>query len=131
MATGSKAYGNPSSLASYLPAVHKFLLLHLAATCNSIICGTGVYAFICVCVCGGDASVCVYVLSRLWFPCVDSQSELCPWDIAVTVPVNLVAVASGELTDQASGEGREEGEGGGEGGRGEEGKWKKSGGGEG
>ena len=78
------------------------------------------YAFICVCICGGgDASVCVYVLSRLWFPCVDSQSELCPWDIAVTVPVNLVAVASGELTDQASEEGRrereeeEEGEGGG------------------
>ena len=47
------------------------------------------------------------VLSRLRFPCVDSQSELCPWDIAVTVPVNLVAVASGELTDQVSeGEGR-------------------------
>lgn len=84
------------------------------------------YAIICVCICGGDASVCVYVLSRLWFPCVDSQSELCPWDIAVTAPVNLVAVASGELTDQASGEGRR-------GGRGrrrrrerEEGEWKKS-----
>ena len=46
-------------------------------------------------------------LSRLWFPCVDSQSELCPWDIAVTVPVNLVAVASGELTDQV-GQGRGE-----------------------
>ena len=116
-----------SSLASYLPAVHKLLLLHLAATCNSIICGTGVYAFICVCVCGGGASVCVYVLSRLWFPCVDSQSELCPWDIAVTVPVNVVAVASGELTDQASGEGRR-----GRKGRRrrrrerEEGEWKKS-----
>ena len=50
--------------------------------------------------------VCVY-LSRLWFPCVDSQSELCPWDVAVTVPVNLVAVASGELTDQV-GQGRGE-----------------------
>ena len=48
------------------------------------------------------------VLSRLWFPCVDSQSELCPQDIAVTVPVNLVAVVSGELTDQVrEGEGRE------------------------
>ena len=60
-------------------------------------------------------------LSRLWFPCVDSQSELCPWDITVTVPLNLVAVASGELTEQASGR-REEGEEGGErGGRKEEG----------
>ena len=54
------------------------------------------------------------VLSRLWFPCVDSQSELCPWDIAVTVPVNLVAVASGELTDQVrEGEGRKTRRGGG------------------
>ena len=49
------------------------------------------------------------VLSRLWFPCVDSQSEPCPWDIAVTVPVNLVAVASGELTDQVRGKGGERG----------------------
>ena len=31
---------------------------------------------------------------------MDSQSELCLWDIVVTVPVNLVAVASVELTDQ-------------------------------
>ena len=39
---------------------------------------------------------------------MDSQSELCPWDIAVTVPVNLVAIASEELTDQVrEGEGRE------------------------
>ena len=38
---------------------------------------------------------------------MDSQSELCLWDIVVTVPVNLVAVASVELTDQVrEGEGR-------------------------
>ena len=49
------------------------------------------------------------VLSRLWFPCVDSQSELCLWDIAVTVTLNLVAVASGELTDQVRGKGGGEG----------------------
>jgi transcription initiation factor TFIID subunit 2 len=38
--------------------------------------------------------------SRLWFPCIDSSSELCPWDISVTVPANMFALASGELTEQ-------------------------------
>ena len=99
----------------------KFLALYYISTCN--INGT-ITAFCCsmyihsdndveLCVCfllyalwQWCIAVCLCVhLSRLWFPCVDSQSELCPWDIAVTVPVNLVAVASGELTDQV-GQGR-------------------------
>ena len=42
----------------------------------------------------------LFCLSRLWFPCVDSHSELCPWDISITAPANMFALASGELTEQ-------------------------------
>ena len=37
---------------------------------------------------------------RLWFPCVDSFSELCTWNIDVTVDKDMVAVSCGELTEQ-------------------------------
>ena len=49
-------------------------------------------SLLCMCVC--------FCTSRLWFPCIDSSSELCPWDISVTVPANMFALASGELTEQ-------------------------------
>ncbi|XP_046847633.1 transcription initiation factor TFIID subunit 2-like [Xenia sp. Carnegie-2017] len=38
--------------------------------------------------------------SRLWFPCIDSFSEVCTWKIDITVDRDLVAVSSGELIEQ-------------------------------
>lgn len=40
--------------------------------------------------------------SRLWFPCVDSFSESCPWTIRVTVDEIFTVISSGELTDVES-----------------------------
>jgi len=37
--------------------------------------------------------------SRLWFPCIDAHSEVCPWDISIVAPGNMMAVSCGELTD--------------------------------
>ncbi|XP_074635589.1 transcription initiation factor TFIID subunit 2-like isoform X2 [Acropora palmata] len=37
--------------------------------------------------------------SRLWFPCVDSYSELCTWSIDVTVDKDMVAVSCGDLIE--------------------------------
>ena len=37
---------------------------------------------------------------RLWFPCVDSFSEVCTWKIDVTVDKDLLAVSCGELVEQ-------------------------------
>lgn len=37
---------------------------------------------------------------RLWFPCVDSFSEVCTWKIDVTVEKDLIAVSCGELVEQ-------------------------------
>ena len=37
--------------------------------------------------------------SRLWFPCVDTNTELCTWTLEFTVDVALVAVSCGELTE--------------------------------
>ena len=37
--------------------------------------------------------------SRLWFPCVDSYSELCTWKLEFTVDESMTAVASGELLE--------------------------------
>lgn len=40
--------------------------------------------------------------SRLWFPCVDSFSESCPWTIRITVDDIFTVISSGELTDVES-----------------------------
>ncbi len=56
--------------------------------------------------------------SRLWFPCVDSYSEPCHWDITFVVPANMTAVSCGELTEtvrEGEGRGRERRREGGEG----------------
>ncbi|XP_071743330.1 transcription initiation factor TFIID subunit 2 [Lepeophtheirus salmonis] len=37
--------------------------------------------------------------SRLWFPCIDTLSELCTWKLEFTVDENMIAVASGDLTE--------------------------------
>ncbi|XP_055350566.1 transcription initiation factor TFIID subunit 2-like [Paramacrobiotus metropolitanus] len=37
--------------------------------------------------------------SRLWFPCVDSFSELCTWKLEITVPHEMIAVACGEASE--------------------------------
>jgi len=37
--------------------------------------------------------------SRLWFPCVDSTSELCTWKLEFTVDDGMTAVSCGDLVD--------------------------------
>lgn len=41
----------------------------------------------------------VTVLSRFWFPCVDSYSELCTWRLEFTVDASMVAVSCGDLVE--------------------------------
>ena len=38
-------------------------------------------------------------LLRLWFPCIDSLSELCTWKLEFTVDESMTAVASGDLVE--------------------------------
>ncbi|XP_065176434.1 transcription initiation factor TFIID subunit 2-like isoform X2 [Sycon ciliatum] len=38
--------------------------------------------------------------SRMWFPCVDMLSEICTWDIEVTVPSDMLVVSCGKLMEQ-------------------------------
>ena len=37
--------------------------------------------------------------SRLWFPCVDTNTEMCTWTLEFTVETSLVAVSCGELKE--------------------------------
>ena len=37
--------------------------------------------------------------SRLWFPCVDSFSEICTWKLEFTVDESMTAISSGELLE--------------------------------
>ena len=37
--------------------------------------------------------------ARLWFPCVDTYSELCTWEINVCCPCGCFALSSGDLID--------------------------------
>jgi transcription initiation factor TFIID subunit 2 len=37
--------------------------------------------------------------SRLWFSCVDTNTELCTWTLEITVDTKLTVVACGELVD--------------------------------
>ncbi|XP_035219613.1 transcription initiation factor TFIID subunit 2-like [Stegodyphus dumicola] len=37
--------------------------------------------------------------SRLWFPCIDSYSELCTWRMEFTVDASMVAVSCGDLVE--------------------------------
>ena len=37
--------------------------------------------------------------TRLWFPCVDSLSQLCTWKLEFTVDESMTAVSCGELID--------------------------------
>ncbi|ESO05362.1 hypothetical protein HELRODRAFT_191453 [Helobdella robusta] len=37
--------------------------------------------------------------SRLWFPCIDSYSEVCTWKLEFTVSMYMIAVSCGELVD--------------------------------
>ncbi|CAG2104136.1 unnamed protein product [Medioppia subpectinata] len=38
-------------------------------------------------------------LNRLWFPCVDSYSEVCTWRMDFTVDLNMIAVSCGDLIE--------------------------------
>jgi len=38
--------------------------------------------------------------SRLWFPCIDSPSEVCTWKIEVTAETGMVIVCPGELAEK-------------------------------
>ncbi|ODM99054.1 Transcription initiation factor TFIID subunit 2 [Orchesella cincta] len=44
--------------------------------------------------------------SRLWFPCIDSYSEVCTWDLEFKVEENLVAVSCGDLVETVQETGR-------------------------
>lgn len=35
--------------------------------------------------------------SRLWFPCIDSYSEVCTWELEFTVAAALTAISCGDL----------------------------------
>ncbi|CAD5112196.1 DgyrCDS1430 [Dimorphilus gyrociliatus] len=37
--------------------------------------------------------------SRLWFPCMDSFSELCTWKLEITVDMYMIAISSGDLIE--------------------------------
>jgi hypothetical protein len=37
--------------------------------------------------------------SRLWFPCVDTLSELCTWKLELTVDDTMTAVSCGDLIE--------------------------------
>ena len=37
--------------------------------------------------------------NRLWFPCVDSYSEVCTWRMEFTVDLNMIAISCGELIE--------------------------------
>lgn len=37
--------------------------------------------------------------SRLWFPCIDTSSELCTWKLEFTVDESMTAVSCGDLVD--------------------------------
>ena len=36
---------------------------------------------------------------RLWFPCIDSYSEVCTWKLEFTVDMYMVAVSCGDLIE--------------------------------
>ena len=38
--------------------------------------------------------------SRLWFPCIDSLSEICTWKIEVTADPDMVVVCPGDLAEK-------------------------------
>ncbi|CAL8096925.1 unnamed protein product [Orchesella dallaii] len=44
--------------------------------------------------------------SRLWFPCIDSYSEVCTWDLEFKVEENLVAISCGDLVETVQDTGR-------------------------
>ena len=49
---------------------------------------------------GGPAAHCYTIgESRLWFPCVDTNTELCTWQLEFTVDARLTAVSCGELAE--------------------------------
>lgn len=37
--------------------------------------------------------------SRLWFPCIDSWSEVCTWSLDFTVDLTMTAVSCGDLLE--------------------------------
>ena len=37
--------------------------------------------------------------SRLWFPCIDSYSEVCTWKLEFTVDDNMTAISCGDLVE--------------------------------
>ena len=40
------------------------------------------------------------LLLRLWFPCIDSLSEVCTWKIEVTADTGMSVVCPGELVEK-------------------------------
>ncbi len=42
----------------------------------------------------------VHLFPRLWFPCVDTYTELCTWSLKFVVPPHMTAISVGDLTEQ-------------------------------
>ena len=40
--------------------------------------------------------------SRLWFPCIDSLSEICTWKIEVTADPDMMVVSPGDLAEKVT-----------------------------
>jgi len=38
--------------------------------------------------------------NRLWFPCIDSLSEICTWKIEVTADADMLVVCPGDLAEK-------------------------------
>lgn len=39
------------------------------------------------------------MFSRMWFPCIDTFSELCTWKIEITTEMDMTAVSCGDLIE--------------------------------
>jgi transcription initiation factor TFIID subunit 2 len=70
-------------------AVPSVPLLSSTAANNVSMAERGAHLF----TCGHENS------SRLWFPCVDTLSELCTWKLEFTVDESMTAVSCGDLVD--------------------------------
>ena len=52
---------------------------------------------------GQHLSACLQLRrARAWFPCVDAPDGACAWDLRVTVPMDCMAVSSGQLIKQVT-----------------------------
>jgi len=73
-----------------------YLVLYCIGACSCVLLWLGELLQVCCCHDNG----CYEYQYRLWFPCVDTYTELCTWSLRFVVPSNMAAVSCGELTEQ-------------------------------